>query len=1069
MTTRPSWLESRHLGRRKEGRRALSALERLDSVTAQKLVDRGNELAEISVSLAHAWFIAAAPLQLADPNGYTRWEEFVQTVGGPGTGRRAILQAFLDLDAAAVMSAPAEDLAALIECTETVAATSERLAGTFVTHFGAVVSNAPGPERLRAAASAVGNIAASTKWRGEFLATRWIETGAAQVAGLDANAIAQWADLFATVGSAGRTAHCPEFPAGAVGLSPAQQRSVFRAGLECAKRDPTEAERLVHALVAVATALEEPTANALLEAAAAEPRSTGIADAMALVPALRHELGEEPMATFGRSARELGKELPLALPAFIRTFDRAWEQGGVAGVEAWLIRGIEIGRSNPDAAVAHFRLESRTAHKMLIEHSTGIAFDEVEPVLQRYLRMMARRQLRLTSGPGIWLHPPLAAPEDRLVRLPDRVDLCEMAEDNHTFYKLAAAHAAGRWEYGTYDFRISEHVRRGMPLPPQPEETDDEDRENEDDSPPRDIDDIVAFLDLFPNPLLAVGLFTLLDGIRIDARLKTDFPGLAKDYARIGSHYARNPPPAARERSTEEMLEALFLVSVGAYRADELPPRLAVCGAHAETLVAELSKPEAEVYDSTRVMTALYWTLAFAEARGSADGDFEGTVDFGGATVVDPAEYFDSDGPAPPTASGEGDAPTISIETDEDLAPQEITLELDESEQTWSTGGVPLTPDEIRELIERGADLNITEAHGDQQGSLGMYITDLLGKLPSETAAKLRDLAAKGDDAGVRAWLARERGTKFHLYDEWDYRIGDYRRQWCRLSEEEIPGDGGEYFHRVLAHSGELVQTIKREFQMMRPEQFRKVRGMEDGEEFDLNALVDAHADRRNRETPTERIYVARKREERDVATLFLLDMSASTDEPLSGTYVVTDDEPVRRVIDVTKDTLVIMATVLDEIGDAYAVYGFSGHGRKNVEFYPAKSFSETLGPAVRNRLGGIEPKRSTRMGTALRHAAGKLARVSARARHLILLSDGFPQDFDYGEDRTSNVYGIRDTTMAIQELESQGIKTFCITIDPAGHDYLQQMCAASKYAVIEDIEELPHEMPRIYRSVTRG
>jgi len=85
------------------------------------------------------------------------------------------------------------------------------------------------------------------------------------------------------------------------------------------------------------------------------------------------------------------------------------------------------------------------------------------------------------------------------------------------------------------------------------------------------------------------------------------------------------------------------------------------------------------------------------------------------------------------------------------------------------------------------------------------------------------------------------------------------------------------------------------------------------------------------------------------------------------------------------------------------------------------------------------------------------------------LLSDGFPQDFDDGEDRTSNVYGIRDTMMAIQELESQGIKTFCITIDPAGHDYLQDMCPISKYAVIEDIEELPREMPRIYRAVTRG
>lgn len=213
---------------------------------------------------------------------------------------------------------------------------------------------------------------------------------------------------------------------------------------------------------------------------------------------------------------------------------------------------------------------------------------------------------------------------------------------------------------------------------------------------------------------------------------------------------------------------------------------------------------------------------------------------------------------------------------------------------------------------------------------------------------------------------------------------------------------------------------------------------------------------------------MARLREERDVATLFLVDMSASTDEPLVSRPGASEAGPPRRVVDVTKETLVIMASVLDDIGDAYAVYGFSGHGRANVELYPVKSFAERLGTEVKSRFGGIEPKRSTRMGAALRHAATKMARVSAKARHLILLSDGFPQDYDYGEDRTSNVYGLRDTTVALQELEAQGVHTFCITVDPSGHDYLREMCSGARYAVIEDVEDLPIELPRIYRTVTR-
>ena len=100
-------------------------------------------------------------------------------------------------------------------------------------------------------------------------------------------------------------------------------------------------------------------------------------------------------------------------------------------------------------------------------------------------------------------------------------------------------------------------------------------------------------------------------------------------------------------------------------------------------------------------------------------------------------------------------------------------------------------------------------------------------------------------------------------------------------------------------------------------------------------------------------------------------------------------------------------------------------------------------------------------MGAALRHSAAKLAAVTARARHLILLSDGFPQDHDYGEDRRSNVYGIRDTMTALRELETAGVSTFCITVDPAGHDYLSDMCAPSRYAVIEDIEVVSEPAPQ--------
>src|SRR5207253_213724 len=77
-----------------------------------------------------------------------------------------------------------------------------------------------------------------------------------------------------------------------------------------------------------------------------------------------------------------------------------------------------------------------------------------------------------------------------------------------------------------------------------------------------------------------------------------------------------------------------------------------------------------------------------------------------------------------------------------------------------------------------------------------------------------------------------------------------------------------------------LRPEVRRQFQRIRPEMYRAIRGLEDGEDFDLNSTIDARIDVRARRAPSTRLYRSRVREARDVATLFLLDMSASTDEP---------------------------------------------------------------------------------------------------------------------------------------------------------------------------------------------
>ncbi len=1030
------WLSSHHLRRTPEGAAALAKLERLDPAVRRCVVAAGNRLASYSATLAQRYLVAAVGAAEALRERFEEWQRTVEELLAQGGSGPHLIEAFLGLDPIQLWTAAPAARAVWLEASKELAGRSRRIGTAFLRSTGHLLSTAPAasPALIEGIGAAANKIEQSSGWRGETLAVEFIETVARAGPGLNAGSLDPLARMAVALGGCGRVPHCLRVPPTLATLAAEEQRHTVELSQKQAERNAPKGEALLAAISDALSRLDRPLRPLLLSIADRIWAEDGAVATFRVLPAVCHELPAEELGELLAIAREVAGVLPAAAIAYLRAMDRARERSDLRGIHRWAEAGIKIASRSPEAAVAHFSLRSRTSHKLLAARTAAVSFEEVEPVLERLGRMLARGRLHLNPAPGIWLRPPILPGDERAVVVPERVDLWPESEDNQRFYKLIVAHAAGRWEYGTYGLRIAELRRQGIPLP---------------DATPAD-GNLAAFLESFPNPLLAAGLFVLLDGIRIDAALARDFPGLALEARRLGRSYAERLPARASERSGERLLEALFLASVSAGEVPALG-RLRPYLALARQALARLSQPEASVVDSVRWTVSLYGLLAWASARADDGSEPPAIVQLGGATFVDEGAAIGSQAPGGPS----GEAP--SVLPDGAPNPSSVPLEVGDPQEEPG-GGLPISPAELKRLIEQGLQLRLSQAEGRQLAALGLFVTDLLGKMPRAAAEQLREALERGDETGLRAWIARQRQARFHLYDEWDYRIGDYRHQWCRVEELEVDGDGGRTFRQMLAGAGDLIARLKREFLLMRPEQFRRIRGMEDGREFDLNAVVDARVDLLRRKTPSDRLYVDRRREERDVATLFLIDMSASTDEPLPGGN--------RRVIDLTKETLVVMSSVLEEIGDAYAIYGFSGYGRLGVEVYRIKSFRERLGPTVRGRLGAIEPRRSTRMGAALRHAATKFAGVSARSRHVILISDGFPQDFDYGDDRTSNVYGIRDTTKALEELERSGVRTFCITIDPAGHDYLREMCPASRYAVIDDVARLPEELPRIYRTV---
>jgi nitric oxide reductase activation protein len=238
---------------------------------------------------------------------------------------------------------------------------------------------------------------------------------------------------------------------------------------------------------------------------------------------------------------------------------------------------------------------------------------------------------------------------------------------------------------------------------------------------------------------------------------------------------------------------------------------------------------------------------------------------------------------------------------------------------------------------------------------------------------------------------------------------------------------------------------------------------------------------------PDDKIYWRRHRIQRDVAVVFLLDMSASTAEALNAnsyppqhlsarpaTYgnwrhqrQETQHRATRKsIIDVEKESAALLTQVLESIGDTYGIYGFSGYGRDNVEFYVIKDIAERFGEPIKRRIDKIAPMQATRMGAAIRHTISKLEQQSAATKILFLFSDGRPQDREYSRPGAQQEYAVHDTHMALLEAKQKGITPFCLTVDPSGHDYLQAMCGDVGYEVLDEIERLPERLPMLYRAL---
>lgn len=733
------------------------------------------------------------------------------------------------------------------------------------------------------------------------------------------------------------------------------------------------------------------------------------------------------------TAKIAAADAESALAAF-RSSAGALGKVSIEQFEDWVETGIVSEQeSSSKARRSYFALETRESNDRLQRVQTGLQLESIQHVLRLYVEAL--------TGKEIEVAPITAIPQEsrigdgKTIYLPATV--AEFSDDEKDFrlYKVLAAHGAGQIEFGTFDrdtdelkaaytelselysatadqtdaFSLAgyiEDVQKGESALSHAEtlaKMKAAQKQLPIDSDYRNV------LTAFPEPRLARKIFGTMENARIDNCLRQTYRGLVKDLDLMRSFLRSNRPYIFDVPMHQVPFELLFQITLCGGATDDARQFYGQIVSEIETVIE-------------RYLHSQHSTTA-AQLPSVAD------------SLMATARVY---------TLFQNIAPEQSQEAESDNTEQESEFAYDDKEAAEA-----VTEDKAKRDQQRQA----------------QDIRDLFNAWNS-----LDDEGEPDDLQGAEAWSqsdvpeqALEADDVAFAYDEWDRELNDYRVGWSRVIEKKVKqGDRG-FVELTRSRYRGVISSIRYQFQLMKPENLTRINRELDGEDYDLNALVDFVIDRKADGLQAENIYTKRLRKQRDVAVSLLLDQSSSTARTITRNPLQPYTHPGRRIIEIEKEGLVLMSEALEAVGDVYSINGFTSEGRRNVKFYVVKDFDEKYSEDTERRIGGITFQNNTRLGAAIRHAAHKLLRQESRTKLLIILTDGRPYDHDYGDAR----YAREDVREALTEAKMMGITPFCITIDRESESELRDLYGDVGYTIIDDVLSLPERMPNIYRRLT--
>ena len=753
-----------------------------------------------------------------------------------------------------------------------------------------------------------------------------------------------------------------------------------------------------------------------------------------LVRAIAENDAESGLAAFRSSAKALRK---VSLKQF----------------EEWIEKGLSTKQDvSAKARRSFFALETRQSNELLGESQEGLPLESIQTVLRIYVEGL--------TGKEVEIAPLSAMPQEsrigdgKTIYLPSNVNEFGNEDLDFRLYKVLAAHGAGQIEFGTFVLNTKGITAAFVELnglykaSPEQLEADslagyiqevqkgekalsENEFRTEFEKQKRQIPqnaDYKAVLKVFPEPRLARKIFGTMENSRIDEHLRKNYRGLVKDLDLMQRFLGENRPYIFDLPMHEVPFELLFQITMCGGATDDAKQFYGQVVSEIETVL--------ESYLKSNLSRRNFKQNGAEKNLVSEELKVEGSY---------------------PTVADSLMATSRVYNLFQNISPEETK------------------PEQSEERQEKG-DQVVEDAHGE-----AVTESQVKRQEKAKEAQDIRDIFnawnSSDDEDGEPRDLQGSENWSFNEmpeqpleadeeafgYDEWDRELADFRTDWCRVIEKKVRKGDRNFVELTRARYRGVISSVRHQFQLMKPENLTKIHRELDGEEYDLDAVIDYFVDRRADGQQSERLYTKRLRRQRDVAVSLLLDQSSSTARTITRNPLQPYTHPGRRIIEIEKEGLVLMSEALEAVGDVYSINGFTSEGRRNVKFYIVKDFDEKYSEEIERRIGGITFQNNTRLGAAIRHAAAKLLRLESRTKLMIILTDGRPYDHDYGDAKHAK----EDVREALTEARINGITPFCITIDRDSEQELRDLYGEVGYTIIDDVLSLPEKLPNIYRRLT--